>query len=101
MAYTVHEAKTNFSRLLKEAEEGKEVIVMRGKKPIARLVPFEAPSRTGVVLGGFEHLALPDDSVFDPLSDEQMIEYGFGWMLPDYEDERDMRKGYTSVVDRT
>jgi prevent-host-death family protein len=77
MAYTVHEAKTHFSRLLKEAEEGKEVIVMRGKKPIARVVPYEPPRRSGVVLGGFEHLALPDDSLFDPLTDEQMIEYGF------------------------
>jgi hypothetical protein len=29
MAYTVHQAKTHFSRLLKEAEAGKEVVVMR------------------------------------------------------------------------
>ena len=40
MAYTVHQAKTHFSRLLKEAEAGKEVVVMRGKKPVAKIVPI-------------------------------------------------------------
>jgi len=77
MAYTVHQAKTHFSRLLKEAEAGKEVIVMRGSKPVAKLVPIEAPAPKRRLLGGFEHLPLPDPSIFDPLTDEQMIEYGF------------------------
>jgi hypothetical protein len=31
MAYTVHQAKTHFSRLLKEAEAGQEVVVMSEK----------------------------------------------------------------------
>ncbi len=44
MAYTVHQAKTHLPRLLKEAEAGKEVIVMRGTKPIAKIVPIEQPS---------------------------------------------------------
>jgi hypothetical protein len=30
MAYTVHQAKTHFSRLLKEADAGPEVIVLSG-----------------------------------------------------------------------
>jgi len=41
MAYTVHQAKTNFSRILKEVEAGQEVIVMRGKKPVARITAVE------------------------------------------------------------
>ena len=44
MAYTVHQAKTHFSRLLKEAEAGKEVIVVRGKKPVAKIVAVEEPA---------------------------------------------------------
>ena len=44
MPYTVHQAKTHFSRLLKEAEAGQEVIVMRGKKPVAKLVPIDPPA---------------------------------------------------------
>ena len=82
MAYTVHQAKTHFSRLLKEAEAGKEVIVLRGKKPVARLVPIEepeAPKRR--IPGGFEGLIHADDSAFDPLTDQELAEYGFGFMV--------------------
>jgi prevent-host-death family protein len=89
MPYTVHQAKTHFSRLIKEAEAGQEVIVMRGKKPIAKLVPLEPVAPKKPHLGGFEFLAPVDPSVFDPLTDEQMVEYGFGWMLPEHEKERD------------
>jgi len=34
----VHEAKTHFSRLIREVEEGAEVIVLRGGKPIVKIV---------------------------------------------------------------
>jgi len=37
--YTVHYAKTNLSKLLLQVEDGKHVVLARGKKPIARLVP--------------------------------------------------------------
>lgn len=37
---TVHEAKTNLSRLLQKAANGEEVIIARGSKPVARLVPI-------------------------------------------------------------
>lgn len=77
MAYTVHQAKTNFSKLLKEAEEGKEIIIMRGKEPVAKLVPIEPAAPLRRILGGFEHLPMPDPAIFDPLTDEQMVEYGF------------------------
>ena len=40
MSYTVHQAKTNLSRLIKEAESGKEVIITRGKEPVVKLVPI-------------------------------------------------------------
>jgi len=78
MAYTVHQAKTHFSRLIKEAEAGQEVIVMRGDKPVAKIVAIEAPpAGKRRIAGGFEGLIHFDDSVFAPLTDEQMIEYGF------------------------
>ena len=82
MAYTVHQAKTHFSRLLKEAEAGKEVIVMRGSKPVAKIVPIaEPPASNRRIPGGYEGLVRYDDSAFDPLTDEQLVEYGFGFML--------------------
>jgi prevent-host-death family protein len=37
---TIHDAKTNLSRLLRKASDGEEVIISRGSKPVARLVPI-------------------------------------------------------------
>ena len=36
----IHEAKTNFSKLLAQAISGEEVIIAKAGTPIARLVPF-------------------------------------------------------------
>ena len=81
MAYTVHQAKTHFSRLLKEAEAGQEVVVMRGSKPVAKIIPIEQPMPKRRIGGQFQGQVHADDSVFEPLADEQLIEYGFGFML--------------------
>jgi prevent-host-death family protein len=82
MAYTVHQAKTQFSRLLKEVEAGKEVVVMRGKKPVAKLVPVEEPKQAAQrVPGGFEGLILGDDRAFAPLNDAELVELGFGFLV--------------------
>jgi len=79
MPYTMHQAKTHLSRLVKEAEAGKEVVLTRGSKPVAMIVPIEPPAEAATrrLAGGFEGLIQFDDHVFDPLTDEQMIEYGF------------------------
>lgn len=37
---TIHHAKTNLSRLIQKASRGEEVIIARGSKPVARLVPI-------------------------------------------------------------
>jgi prevent-host-death family protein len=37
---TIHQAKTNLSRLLRKASNGEDVIIARGSKPVARLVPI-------------------------------------------------------------
>lgn len=37
---TIHDAKTNLSRLIRKASSGEEVIIARGSKPAARLVPI-------------------------------------------------------------
>ncbi|MBV9303150.1 MAG: type II toxin-antitoxin system Phd/YefM family antitoxin [Acidobacteriaceae bacterium] len=36
---TVHQAKTNLSRLIQKAAGGEEIIISRGSKPVARLLP--------------------------------------------------------------
>jgi len=39
----VHEAKTHFSRLLKRAHAGEEIILAIAGKPYARLLPLRDP----------------------------------------------------------
>ena len=79
MAYTVQQAKTNLPRLLKEAKEGKEVVIARGKKPAVRLVVVEEkPVRTKRVLGQYAGQFQYPDDLFKPLeTDEELREYGF------------------------
>ena len=81
MAYTVHQAKTQFSKLMREAEAGKEVVVMRGKKPAVKIVPVEAPAPRRRLAGGFEGLVHFDDRALAPMTDEDLVEYGFEGML--------------------
>ena len=46
---TVHVAKTQLSRLIEAALAGEEVVIAKGKKPVARLVPIpQCPFRFGV-----------------------------------------------------
>lgn len=39
----IHEAKTQFSRLVARAEAGEEIVVRRGPTPVAKIVPYRAP----------------------------------------------------------
>ena len=36
---TIHEAKTQLSRLIARAERGEEIVIARGKEPVVRLTP--------------------------------------------------------------
>jgi prevent-host-death family protein len=38
---SIHEAKTHFSKLVKRAEEGEEIVVRRGKEPVAQIGPLK------------------------------------------------------------
>jgi prevent-host-death family protein len=68
VAVGVHEAKTRLSELLRRVAAGEEIVIMRGRDPVARLIPAAPlrPRRLGIDQGVF---VVPDD--FDaPLSDE-------------------------------
>ncbi len=70
----VHEAKTHLSRLLEEVESGREVVIARAGKPVARLVPHRGerkPREPGLLKG---RIWIADD--FDE-PDEQ-LESAFG-----------------------
>jgi len=74
---TVHEAKTHLSRLLAEVEAGEEIVVARGAKPIARIVPLAPLPPKRRVPNRFAHLVragkdILDDGFWDPLPEEHL-----------------------------
>ncbi|MFQ5682573.1 MAG: type II toxin-antitoxin system Phd/YefM family antitoxin [Candidatus Binatia bacterium] len=50
----IHQAKTHLSRLVEQAASGKEIIIAKAGRPIARLVPYVGkgkPRRPGQLRG--------------------------------------------------
>lgn len=67
----VHEAKTQFSKLLRRVAAGEEILILRGREPVARLVPLPGMTRR---LGTEPELQVPDD--FDgPLPEEVLAAF--------------------------
>ena len=78
MTYTVQEAQEDFARLLKDAEEGNEVVIARDGKPVARLAALEVGIPSKRVAGQYAGQHHYSDDVFKPLeTDEELREYGF------------------------
>ena len=76
MQYTVHQAKTQLSRLLQEVEAGKEVIIARGDNPVARLVPAKPAKKPKRVLGAYEGQGWAAPDAFDQMTDDELREWG-------------------------
>ena len=71
---TMHQAKTNLSRLVAQAISSEEVIIARGTVSVARIVPF-APAgvrRRGALAG---QIAL-GAAFFDPLPNDELDAWG-------------------------
>ncbi len=68
---TIHEAKTHLSKLVARVEAGEEIIIARGKEPVARLTSLPRPVRRvfGAMAGRFD---IPDAFFFDPLPDDEL-----------------------------
>ncbi len=71
----IHEAKTQFSKLVRRAQEGDEVVVESYGKPVARIValaPSREPRKPGALAGrlvikpGFDELPAGFDEAFSP-----------------------------------
>jgi prevent-host-death family protein len=68
---TMHQAKTNLSKLIERVSQGEEIIIARGSKPVARLVPIGAikgKRQPGSLKGKVEI----GPGFFEPLSDEEL-----------------------------
>jgi antitoxin (DNA-binding transcriptional repressor) of toxin-antitoxin stability system len=65
----IHEAKTQLSKLIQAALNGREVIIARGNKPVVRLEVLPQ-ARSNRLIGNAKGLILSMDDDFDePLDD--------------------------------
>jgi prevent-host-death family protein len=71
---TVHEAKTQLSRLIARALAGDEVVISRGDVPVVRLVPVarDVPARK---FGAMKGRARVTSAFFEPLPEDELA----GW----------------------
>ena len=73
---TVQEAKTHLSRLLAAVEAGESIVIRRGPKVVAKLVPFndaDLPARRFGVAAGL--CPAPPLDFFEPLSADEAAEW--------------------------
>jgi prevent-host-death family protein len=47
--YTIHDAKTQFSRLVDRALSGEDVIIARRKRPLVKLTPLQTADRSALI----------------------------------------------------
>lgn len=71
LTVNVHEAKTQFSRLLERAHAGQEIILAKAGKPYARLVPLAHDEVAARKPGRLAGKRLPD-TFLDPLPPEEL-----------------------------
>jgi prevent-host-death family protein len=74
---TIHQAKTNLSRLIHQVEQGEEIVVCRGKHPVAKIVPSGPgrPTRPKVGQLTSPRFHVPEDA-FAPLSTDELKDWG-------------------------
>lgn len=68
---SIHEAKTNLSRLIRRAERGEEILIARGKQPVVRLTPIRRTAKKrelGIFRGEFE----VGPAFFEPLPEQEL-----------------------------
>ncbi len=72
MEFTVHEAKTHFSKLLAQVAAGEEVIITSGRarKHIAKVIATQASP--GKRVGFAPDWPQPDAAFFEPLPDDEL-----------------------------
>lgn len=72
--FTIHEAKTNLSKLIEQACQGEEVVIARGPEPVVRLVPIadvKGRRQPGALRGKLR----VGPEFFEPLADEELASW--------------------------
>ena len=74
---TIHEAKSNLSKLVALAQAGEEVVVCRGREPVAMLVAYRKRVARRPKVGEITSKPIKcKPECFAPLSDEEIVDWG-------------------------
>lgn len=73
--FSVHDAKTNLSKLIADALAGGDVVIARGSVPAVRLVPVAPRGRRR--FGALKGKITIDNRFHEPLPDDEVA----GWKL--------------------
>jgi antitoxin (DNA-binding transcriptional repressor) of toxin-antitoxin stability system len=68
---TVHAAKTGLSQLLARVEAGEEIVLARGKEPVAKLVLYH-PAKGGRRFGALRGTVSVGPEFFEPLPEHEL-----------------------------
>ncbi len=79
MQVTIHTAKTNLSKLIEAALSGEEVVIAKGKTPVARIVAIPPKRFTMGLLEGMNLGEGPD--FFEPMADAEIAVWEGGGAL--------------------
>ncbi len=71
---TIHAAKTNLSKLLARVEAGEEIVIARGKTPIARLTPVRSPPALRR-FGAMKGIVSVGPEFFEPMTEAELKEW--------------------------
>jgi antitoxin (DNA-binding transcriptional repressor) of toxin-antitoxin stability system len=74
---TIHKAKTQLSRLIAKACRGEEIIIARGKQPVAKLVALSVEQKGNRTPGAWKGRISYAPDAFDPLTDQELKDLGF------------------------
>ena len=67
---SIHAAKTHLSRLIARVEEGEEIVIARGRKPVAKLVPIAPKPKR--IFGALKGKLSIGPEFFEPLPPEEL-----------------------------
>lgn len=72
MEYNIHDAKSNLSKLIIQAIEGKEVVISKAGNPVVKLVRITSDKKKNREIGIYQEKTKISKEFFEPLSNEEI-----------------------------
>jgi prevent-host-death family protein len=70
--FTIHDAKTNLSKLIARAEAGEEIVLARGKDPVVKIVPVAQRAKPRRKFGALKGKIKIGPEFFEPLPEDEL-----------------------------